>query len=397
MNRPTTAWRPQVAIAVLAQNVATGLTFGSFGTLVLAIERDYGANRSQSSLALSLAVLSLSLTGMLVGRGIDRADLRRLMIFGALLCAAGFACASFAASPAALLAAYALLIGPGTAMAGVLPSMTLATRWAPEATRGRALGLVNMPILVMVTPLIVEQILKAHDTHAVYLVLAAVALALIPVLLLVRNGKTDPSTGMAPPAAARTILRRVDFWVVTVAVGILTGAGTLKLAHFIPLLTSQGRTFEEANLLLALSGGSGLIGSLLFGYLSDRIGGLKALAINATLQSLVWTIFLAPVTMPVLTLDAIVVGACGGGVQGAFGVAVARLFGPRAFGRAFSLFQFSTLPFLFGMTPLASIMFERSGAYYLPMAATIGCLAVSALLFLALSKRGTRPSTSGET
>jgi hypothetical protein len=82
-------------------------------------------------------------------------------------------------------------------------------------------------------------------------------------------------------------------------------------------------------------------------------------------------------------LDAIIVGACGGGVQGAFGVAVVTFFGARAFGRAYSLFQLSTLPFLFGLTPLASVLFERSGSYYLPMAVTIACLAISSLALFA--------------
>lgn len=379
----------QVALAALSQNVATGLTFGSFGTLVLAIERDYGADRAQSSLALSLAVVALSVTAMLVGRRIDRISLRPVMMTGAALCSAGFALAALVRTPAGLLAAYALLIGPGTALAGVLPSMTLATRWVPQALRGRALGLVNMPLAVMIVPLAIAPILVTHGPRTVYLVLAGAAAALIPLLLLVRGGTSRPAAARkdedAP--AAITILRRPAFWILAVSIGLLTGAGTMKLAHFIPLLTGQGRTFDEANMLLALSGGTGLFGSLLFGWLADRIGGPRALAINAAVQAVVWTIFLAPVTMTVLTLDAIVVGACGGGVAGAFGVTVAALFGPRAFGRAYSLFQIATLPFLFAMTPIASALFQATGSYHLPMGLTVGCLAFSSLVLLGLSRK----------
>lgn len=193
----------------------------------------------------------------------------------------------------------------------------------------------------------------------------------------------------ATPAGA--ILRQPAFWLLALAIGLITGAGTMKLAHFIPLLTGQGRTFDEANGLLALSGGTGLIGSLLFGYLADRIGGPRALALNAAIQAVVWMIFLAPVNLAVLTLDAIIVGACGGGVQGAFGVAVASRFGPDAFGRAFSLFQIATLPFLFGMTPIASVLFERSGSYHLPMALTVGALAFSSILLFAVSRLPAAP------
>lgn len=381
-----TRW-DQVGIAALAQNVATGLTFGSFGTMILAIESDYGGSRSQSSLALSLAVVTLSLTGMLVGRVLDRLNLRALMIAGALLCATGFAAAALVRTPSALLIVYTLLVGPGTAMLGVLPSMTLATRWVPETMRGRALGFVNMPVMVMIVPLVIAPVLASHGPRTVYGLLMLVDLAIVPLLFLVRNGEADAPLSAHASTSTRAILRRPTFWALTLAIGLVTGAGTMKLAHFIPLLVDQGRTFAEANMLLALSGGTGLIGSLAFGWLADRIGGPRALALNAAVQAIVWMIFLAPVTLPILTLDAIIVGACGGGVQGAFGVAVATLFGARAFGRAFSLFQLSTLPFLFGLTPLASVLFERSGSYDLPMAITIACLALSSLVLFTLARQ----------
>lgn len=389
----------QVAIAALAQNVATGLAFGSFGTLVLAIERTYGASRTQSSLAMSLAIVALSITGMLIGRVIDRVNLRNLLVLGALVSATGFAAAAWAPDPHTLLLAYLLLIGPGTAMLGVLPSMTLATRCVPERQRGRALGIVNMPLLVMIVPLAIAPLLESYGPRTVFNLLALIDLALIPVLLGVQGGAanhTPARIGASPPpaTAATTILRQPAFWVLAVAMGLVTGAGTMKLAHFVPLLVGQGHTFTQANMLLALSGGAGLIGSLLFGYLADRIGGPRALALNAAVQAVVWTIFLAPVSLGVLTLDAIVVGACGGGVQGAFGVTVASRFGQQAFGRAFSLFQIATLPFLFGMTPLASLLFERSGGYHLPMGLTVGALAFASILLFAVSRRP--PVTAGD-
>lgn len=385
-----TRWS-QVAIATLAQNVATGLTFGSFGTLVLSIEAEYGASRAQSSLALSLALVALSLTAIVVGRMIDTVNLRTLLMTGAIACAAGFGAASVVTSPLALLLCYLLLIGPGTAMLGVLPSMTLATRWVPEDWRGRALGVVNMPVLVMAVPLAIAPLLGSHGPRAVFQVLALADLALVPILFFVRSGNASPAGGAMTATPAGAILRQPAFWLLALAIGLITGAGTMKLAHFIPLLTGQGRTFDEANGLLALSGGTGLIGSLLFGYLADRIGGPRALALNAAIQAVVWMIFLAPVNLAVLTLDAIIVGACGGGVQGAFGVAVASRFGPDAFGRAFSLFQIATLPFLFGMTPIASVLFERSGSYHLPMALTVGALAFSSILLFAVSRLPAAP------
>ncbi|MEO6715868.1 MAG: hypothetical protein ABIM50_01260 [Novosphingobium sp.] len=43
-----------------------------------------------------------------------------------------------------------------------------------------------------------------------------------------------------------------------------------------------------------------------------------------------------------------------------------------------------TLPFLFGLTPLTSLIFEASGNYHLPMAMLVGGFIVAALLLALL-------------
>ncbi|MCX7282649.1 MAG: MFS transporter, partial [Novosphingobium sp.] len=288
-------------------------------------------------------------------------------------------------------AGLATLLSRIAAMLGVLPAMTLATHWVPETLRGRAMGLVNMPLLVMIVPLIVAPLLSTYGVRTAFQALAVADLALVPLLLGARNGAAERDATQPATVPARAILAQPAFWILSVAIGLMTGAGTMKLAHFIPLLVGQGRSFVEANSLLALSGGSGLLGSMAFGFLADRIGGPRALAVNAGVQAIVWTIFLFPVSLPVLTLDAILVGACGGGVQGAFGVAVAARFGPAAFGRAFSLFQISTLPFLFAMTPIASVLFERTNSYVLPMGLTVGLLVFCAVILQLLARQPANP------
>lgn len=383
----------QVGLATLAQNFATGLAFGSFGTIVLSIEKEYGADRAASSLALSLMVVSLSGTASLLGRLLERISIRVTMMTGATLGAVGFMAASLAPNAWWLMAAYFALLGPATAMLGIVPSMTLASRWTTESKRGLAMGILNMPILVMLVPLGLAQLLHADGVRTVYRVLACADVALFPVLLLVRD-KAPPAAVVKPARAVPaghtgSIVGSPVFWVLVIAQGLLVGAGTMKLAHFVPLLTEQGRTFDEANMLLAISGGSGLFGSFVFGALADRIGGIRSLICNAVIQAGMWTIFLAPVSFGVLLADAIVVGACGAGLQSAYGVALSALFGDQRFSRALGLSSLFTLPFLFGLTPLASVLYKVSGNYHLPMGMMIGGFLVAAILLSALIRRET--------
>lgn len=388
MPEPSTAVRSnwlQIGIATLTQNFATGLAFGSFGTLVLAIEQEYAASRAQSSLAISLLVITLSITASLLGRILETVSIRKVAVAGAILAACGFGLASVVRQAWQLLAVYTLILGPATAMLGVLPSMTHATRWSSEHQRGLALGIVNMPVMVMIVPLAIAPVLLHDGIRYVLRLLAVADLCLVPFLLLMmRDANVEERDALEPGDVSvdgRHILRSPVFWILIAGQGILAGAGTMKLAHFIPLLTEQGRSFDEANFLLAVSGGAGLLGSFAFGALADRIGGAKALILNAVCQAGMWTIFLAPVSFPILLADAVVVGACGGGIQAAFGVILATVFGQKHFSRALGMASLFTLPFLFGLTPAASLLYEATGSYHLPMALMMGGFLVAAVLF----------------
>jgi len=384
----------QVSIATLTNNFATGLAFGSFGTIILAMEKEYDASRATSSLAISLMLVSLSLTAAILGRLIEKVSIRKVMLCGTLLGSLAFGLASVARDATQLLAIYFVLLGPATAMLGTLPSCTLAARWATDDRRGLALGIVNMPIMVMIVPLAIAPLLLADGIRAVYQALAVALLVFVPLVWFVRDRRgTSPADVAAIAAQAEIdlaptppIMGSIFFWILVVGLGLLVGAGTMKLAHFVPLFTEQGRTFEEANMLLAVSGGAGLVGSFLFGALADRIGGAKALMLNALIQAVMWSVFLAPVGLPILVVDAIVVGACGAGAQAAFGVLLATLYGTKVFSRAFGLMALFTLPFLFGLTPIASLLYEASGSYHLPMGLMICGFVIAATLFALLIK-----------
>jgi len=371
----------QVGLAALSQNFATGMAFGGFGTMLLSVESEYHASRSQSSLLLSLLVVSLSLTAAFLGRKLERWPIRPVMIAGALLGAGGFMLASLVDGIYPLLAVFLLVLGPATAMFGVLPSMTLASRWAAPARQGLAMGIVNMPVMVMLVPLSIAPILEAYDVRNAFRALALAELLVALALMLVRerpvaNGG-EPGVALAEAAGdvgeaatkheTQAMLRSGILWLIVLAIGLIVGAGAMKITHMIPLLMEQGRTFDQANLLLALSGGAGLIGSFTFGWLADRIGGCRTLMLNALLQAGMWTIFLFKVPMALLVADALVVGACGGGAQAAFGAALIALFGKRAFSNALGLVSLLTIPFLFGISPVVSLVYEASGTYHIAM------------------------------
>ena len=384
-------WR-MAGLAFLTQNFATGLTFGSFGAILLAIEARHQTTRTLSSLGLSLAIVSLSLLAPILGTALTkRISIRTSMAAGICLGALGYSLLALAPNIHTLLAIYLFIIGPSLVLFGNLPSNTLVATWF-GARPGKAMGLVNMPILVMLTPLAAAAILNSFGLGAVFVAIAIAHLCILPCVLLVKDGPFALRGASVAPVGQDRLFVRPEFWLLAVACGIASGAGVMKMSHLAAIVIEQGYSVTLAVQLLAISGAAGLLGSPLFGWLADRIGGLRAMVLNVLIQAASFSILLAPIGPTALFLDAIVIGVCGAGVTPALGVIYARLFGPENYGRALGLMSFATLPFVFGMTPLASALFDVSGDYVAPIAAMTMLLIMAGGCFWGLHFRERRQS-----
>lgn len=122
------AYNPRLMLRLsVAQLISWGSVFYLFALLIDPLERDLGLNRSQVSLAFSLALLAEGLMAYPVGRWIDRGHERGVMTAGSLLAGVCLVLHSQVTSLAGL---YAVWLGLGTAMAAILysPAFALVTR-----------------------------------------------------------------------------------------------------------------------------------------------------------------------------------------------------------------------------------------------------------------------------
>lgn len=393
---PDDRWR-MAGLAFLTQNCATGLTFGAFGVILLTMETKFETTRTLASLGLSLAIVTLSLVAPVLGSVLTRRiSIRTAMLAGICLGALGYGLLAIAPNIYAVLAIYTFIIGPSLVLFGNLPSNTLVATWFGERA-GKALGLVNMPLLVTLTPLAAAAILNKAGLNAVFLTIAAVHLLILPLAAMVKDGPFARSRGPLDSAPPEPVLKRRLFWVLAIATGIVSGAGVMKISHLAAIVIGQGYGQGLAVNLLAASGAAGLLGSPLFGWIADRLGGLRAMLVNALFQAAAFSILLAPVGEFPLYVDAIVMGACGAGVTAAQGVAFAHLFGPKQYGRVLGLMSLVTIPFVFGLTPMASFLFDRSGGYALPIAVVVMLLVGAAAIYAALYMLDRRKAPVAET
>jgi len=399
--------RQAVALATLAQNCALGLSFGSYGALIPSFEHQFNASRGMAATGIGLLVATLSLSSPVLGTWLGKLSLRWVMVTGALLHAIGYVLLSMAGSMGGVIAIYGLLIGPGAALLGAIPASTLVSNWVKEG-RGKALGVVNMPILLLLTPPVAAFILHHHGMVSLFRTLALVAGLCALAMLMVRDrpsgidaaSPVGPSpaqtTGKAPaPISSAMILHSPAFWLLSLGVGIVAAGGTMITAHLIPLATGRGLSLEAASLLMSAYAGAGLLGAPLFGAAVDRYGARVGLAINAGIQILVWGALLLASHFAVLLAIVALIGLSATSVLAIHSAAIAEIFGPSNIATVFGMSYLPKLLFIFGSAPLAGFLYDIADSYTPALLVHIGLFCIATLAFLFLPR--VRPRGKAET
>ena len=395
-------WR-MVAISFVVLNCALGISVTAYGSLIGAIQREFHTSLALATGGLSMITLSLGLLSPVVGGLVRRVSLKRMMICGVLLNAAGFALLTQVDQIGWLLAIYGLMIGPGFCLFSIIPCTTIVSNWFVQG-RGRALGLINMPIGNAVMPVVAAYGLDKFGLHFVFWGSAALLLLLVPLILRIvdrpelvaqqargAESELNPDSSMPPPLPAKAILLSIPFLVITLGVATLSGGGMMLVAHLVALGTEHGLSLGMASLLLAAYGLAGIAGAPVYGWLADRIGVGHAFAVLAFAQVLPWLSFIfVGNSMIELTIIALLIGMGMNAVIALFGTLVGEWLGQANVSLAMGLSLLLQIPFMFGAGPLAGAMHDATGNYTASIMLHIASFITIGLLFAVY-----RPPTPG--
>jgi MFS family permease len=379
-----TRWRV-VLLCFLAQNCAMGLAFGSFGPLLASTEQQFGVSRALASAGMGVTMLAIGGLSPLLGSLLQRSSVRTWMIVGALLSAAGYAgLAVFHSFPLAV-AMYAL-VGAGVCLLAILGPLVLVSRWFDD-NRGKVLSLVNLPLMLFVTPYVIAEMLPRQGRFGVLVGMGAIFVLLIPALMLLVERpaglKAPDKAGSEEPVAAESaasILRRPAFWLLSLGIGLVAGAGTGFVVHIVPFGVEKQMPLAAASGVLSVYAGAGILGTLLFGWIADRAGPAAALIISAGCQAFLWWA-LVQTDGPALYLAAALLGVCVVPLVTLHGAALSAMFGAASVGRAMGFSYSIKLPFIFVFAPAMGWMFQVLGTYRVSFLATAGLMAFAALSF----------------
>ncbi|MEV6775370.1 MFS transporter [Streptomyces syringium] len=277
------------------------------GLLIEPLHTEFGWSRGTIGFAVSVNLALYGLTAPFAAALMDRFGMRKVVACALTTIAAGAGLTVFMTTSWQLVLCWGVLVGLGSGSMALAFAATVAQRWF-VARRGLVTGILTAAGAsgqLVFLPLL-SWIVERHGWRPAATIVAAVALAVVPfVLLLMRDHPAD--AGLAPygattyvpkplpvaGAASRAVTallkaaRTGPFWLLAGTFAIC-GASTngLVKTHFVPAAHDHGMPTTAAAGLLAVIGVFDVVGTIASGWFTDRFEARRLLAVYYGLRGI---------------------------------------------------------------------------------------------------------------
>jgi MFS family permease len=293
---PASVETRQSWIVATAALVVLSLSFGSTYISAVALKpiaADLGGARSVPALAGALAYFGAGIGGIVMGLLAEKVGVRTTVIIGGLSIAVGLLL-SAGGSAWQLYLGHGLFIGLLGNGAIFPPLMTAVSHWF-DRRRGTALALISSGqyIAGAIWPPLFEATVSSVGWRATMAGFAAlVAIVVVPVAALFVRTAPAARAGadLAPDGTGAA--RRFTFPILCLASALCCIPMAMPLAHLVAFCTDLGISSGRSALMLTVLLGAAFLSRQLWGYVADRIGGLRTLLAGSVCQGLAMAGFL---------------------------------------------------------------------------------------------------------
>ena len=414
-------WRI-VGVAFVTHFISVGFIFYSYGVFQDHLITGLNSNRFEVSIGLSLMNVANGLFAPFLGRLLDRYSTRLIMCIGATSMAAGLYLASRITEVWHLYLLLGTVLGLGAGAIGAIPSTGIVANWFIKQ-RGKALGISTMGVSLsgMVMVPLSAQLIHTYgwrETFVIYSVITLVAVVPLVWLVVVKRPEDmgqcpdgdcpedqarpeDATEPVIPVGSGDTFLdhpghlewstlralREPNFWAIVIAVGLnffgLSAILTHMVQHALDLGFSPTR---EAPFIVAVSAGVGVIGKVLFGWITDHTSTRSAFWLAIAFEAVGTIMMIGGTSFGIIVAAASIFGFGMGGVVPIYASLVADYFGRKSFGRVTGMMSVCMLPIQTTGVPLAGYIADRTGNYDLAYGIFTGTFVLSALVLVILDK-----------
>ncbi len=278
--------------ATLSMLVAQGpVILYTLGLFIKPLNQDFGWDRASISAAGGLAAISSAIAIPFVGWLIDRWGIRTILLPIVVLSASSIALIALTPNSIVVFMLFFAITGFLGSGQGPLGYAKCVSAWFDDR-RGFALGVTmsGIGLGAALVPQYAQWLIGSFGWRTAYVGLGLLTLMIaFPAVFLfisepmnekatdrVPNGRvpTGPSAvsqDRLPDLEVREALAGRRFWLIAVALMLVSTVTQGMVVHTVPLLTDKGYSPETAAALMIAVGLSTMAGRLLSGYLVDRI------------------------------------------------------------------------------------------------------------------------------
>jgi MFS transporter, OFA family, oxalate/formate antiporter len=388
-----------VVAACFFVTMSLGETMWSFGVFFKPLEEEFGWSRRLVSSGYTAFLLGYSLSAVVAGRLADTYTPRSILIGCGFLAGLGISLCS-QTQTLNQFRSFLFLAGLGAGSTWTVP-ITTVQRWFYGRKRaGLALSIVvaGVGIGAMVFAPLINYLILRYGWRATYLIIGILFLLLIVLSsLLIRPSPPDlqpPLTedkgiplqeSVAPPTLLG-LATHSSFLIMTLATCIAIFVFQILAVHFVPYATDLGHTSTVAAAAVGVMGALSILGRLLGGTLSDRLGWKTVFTGShfALALTMAWLVFLKAEWM--LYGFAVLYGLFWGIRTTALAGMLGNFFGMRSLGSLMGIISAAAQTSGAFVPYLAGYVFDTIGSYTLVFAALFLLMFCVSLLATALKK-----------
>ena len=341
----------------------------SMGVALPLVQADFSATRGDASLPYTLTMIGFGIGGILMGRLADRFGIVVPVMIGALGLGAGFVLAGTAPSLVQFSFAHGLLIGLLGCSATFAPLVADTSLWF-NRRRGIAVAICASGnyLAGTVWPPILQYAFDTVGWRATYVGLGCFCTATMLLLALVLRrrppalessavrsfSQSERPLGLSPNALMTLLM------IAGVACCV---AMSMPQVHIVAYCGDLGYGAARGAEMLSLMFGFGVLSRLAFGFVTDRLGGLRTLLLASVLQAIAIALFIPFDSLASLYIVSALFGVFQGGLVPQYAIVVREYFAPREAGVRVGIVLMSTL---FGMALggwISGAIFDVTGSY----------------------------------
>ena len=358
-------WR---LVAALTLSTIGGVGMWSVVVVLPTVQAEFGVARGAASLPYTLTMILFGFGSILMGRWSDRRGIMHPVIGGTVALALGYLVAGSASSLWQFAIVQGVLIGVGSS-ATFAPLLADTSQWF-ERRRGIAVGIFASGNYLAGTlwPPIVQHFIESAGWRSTYFGIGLFCIAtMLPLALALRRRPPAHApavvTGGAGSSAVLGLTPRALQLLLMVAGFSCCVAMSMPQVHIVAYCSDLGYGPARGAQMLSVMLACGIVSRLTFGWISDRIGGLRTLILGSALQGLALLMFI-PFNGPVsLYLVAAMFGLFQGGIVPSYAIIIREYFSPKEAGTRVSATITATI---FGMAFggwMSGVIFDLSGSY----------------------------------